>query len=584
MDRRLAAILIADAVGYSRLTHLDEEGTRSRFLDYLKSIFEPEIAKTNGRIVKTMGDGLLVEFHSVVSALRCAIAAKEGLAKANAILPENKQLRFRIGINLGDVIAEGEDVHGDGVNLADRLQGLADPGGIVLSGTAYDQVRNKLDVALESLGEQRVKNIDEPVRAYCVSRVTALTVPPVLKLPDKPSIAVLPFQNMSGDPTQEYFADGVVEDIITALSRLRWLFVIARNSSFTYRGRAVSVKQVGHELGVRYVLEGSVRRAGNRVRITAQLIEAATATHIWSERYDRDLADIFALQDEITESVVGAIEPELLRIEELRATRKSPESMDAWDHYMRGMWRFSQFSPDDVRQAEPLMRQAILIDPKLALGHIGLARVLALKILWGWSEDLDADRRAAYLSARRAVELDEKEAYSHYTLAWAHLLNGRPEAALMEAQKSIELTPNFALANYIVGVIQLFHGHFEQVYEPISRAMRLSPHEPQKFLFYNFLALAEYHQGRYEAALRTAQLGLAVRPFHWLYRICAACYGQLGRLPEAKVALADLDRALPKNSVHQWEITNPYVDPSHRAHFIEGMDKAGWTAPDEVAG
>jgi tetratricopeptide (TPR) repeat protein len=360
---------------------------------------------------------------------------------------------------------------------------------------------------------------------------------------------------------------------------LRWLFVIARNSSFAYRGGAISVKQVGQELGVRYVLEGSVRRAGNRVRITAQLIEAATANHIWSERYDRDLADVFAIQDQITESVVGAIEPELLRIEELRAARKTAESMDAWDHYMRGMWRFYQFSPDDVAQAEPLMRQAIDIDPKLALGYIGLARVLALKILWGWSDDLNADRHTAYSAARRAVELDEKETYGHYTLAWANLFNGRPEAALIEAQRSTELTPSFALAIYILGVTYLFLGLFEQVADPINRAMRLSPHEPQKFLFYNYLALAEYHQGRFEESIRTAQLGIAVRPFHSLYRTLAACYGQLGRVGEAKVIISDLQRLLPRNADQQWEITHPYVNPVHRASFLEGLRKAGWVEP-----
>ncbi|HYM99307.1 MAG TPA: hypothetical protein VET25_06155, partial [Aestuariivirgaceae bacterium] len=427
--------------------------------------------------------------------------------------------------------------------------------------------------------------IARPVRAYRVTWDQTDTPeagsprPSVaLTLHDKPSIAVLPFTNMGGDPEQEYFADGICEDIITALSRSRWLFVIARNSSFTYKGRAVDVKQVGRELGVRYVLEGSVRKAANRVRVTGQLIDTSTGAHLWGERYDRDLADAFALQDEITESVVGAIEPELQRVEEQRAARKSPESMDAWDHYMRGMWRFYQFSSDDVAQAKLLMRQAIEIDPKFTLSHLGLARVLALKILWGWSENLDADRQAAYAAARRAVELDEKEAYGHYTLAWASLLIGRQTAALAEAQKSIDLTPNFALAYFILGVIRVFLGRFDQASDPINRAIQLSPHEPQKFLFYNFLALAQYHQGHFEEAARIAHMGIAVRPFHLLYRTLAACCGQLGRTVEAQIALADLRRLLPKNADRQWEITNPYIDPAHRAKFIEGMRKAGWNA------
>ena len=295
-------------------------------------------------------------------------------------------------------------------------------------------------------------------------------------------------------------------------------------------------------LGVRYVLEGSVRKAGNRVRITAQLIDASTGAHLWAERYDRDLADVFALQDEITESVVGAIEPELQRVEELRAARKSPKSMDAWDHYMRGMWRFYQFSSDDLADAEQLMRQSIKLDPKFTLGHIGLARVLVAKIMWGKSENLDADRQAAYAAARRAVELDEREAYGHYTLAWASLLTGRQEAALAEAQKSIDLTPNFALAFFVLGVSRIFLGRFDQASDPIQRAMRLSPHEPLKFVFFNFLALAQYHQGNFEEGARIARMGIDVRHSHMLYRTLAACCGQLGHAVEAEAALAELRR------------------------------------------
>jgi adenylate cyclase len=584
VERRLAAILAADVAGYSRLMGADEEGTLSTLNRY-RGVMTQLIEDHQGRVIGTAGDSLLAEFSSPVQAVRSAVAVQRSLARRNADLEHTRRMMFRIGINLGDVMVQGADLLGDGVNIAARLEQMAEPESILVSGPVWEQIQDKLSFPCTYLGEQTVKNIARPVRAYRVTwdqtdmpgaGLGGASAAP--KLPDKPSIAVLPFTNMGGDPEQEYFADGICEDIITALSQSHWLFVIARNTSFVYRGKATDIKHIGRELGVRYVQEGSVRKAGNRVRITAQLLDASTGAHLWSERYDRDLADVFALQDEITENVVGAIEPELQRVEELRAARKSPESMDAWDHYMRGMWRFYQFSSDDIVQAELLMQQAIKIDPKFTLGHIGLARVLALKILWGWSDNLDADRQAAYAAARRAVELDEKEAYGHYTLAWASLLMGQQEAALIEAQKSIDLTPNFALAYYILGVIRVFLGRFDQVSDPINRAIRLSPHEPQKFLFYNFLALAEYHQGHFEEGARIARMGIAVRPFHLLYRTLAACCGQLERANEAQAALADLRRLLPKDADHQWEITNPYIDPAHRARFIEGMRKAGWNA------
>jgi TolB-like protein/tetratricopeptide (TPR) repeat protein len=397
-----------------------------------------------------------------------------------------------------------------------------------------------------------------------------------LVLPDKPSIAVLPFTNMGSDPEQEYFADGISEDIVTALSKWRWLFVIARNTSFVYKGKAIDIKQVGRELGVRYVLEGSVRRAGARVRITAQLIEAATGTHLWGERYDHDLADVFAVQDEITERVVGAIEPELLEVERHRAAHKNPENMDAWDHYMRGMWRFYQFNPEDQTRARRLMGRAIELDSRFAQGYMGLARVLNATILWGWSENLDADRQAAYTAARRAVELDDKDPYVHYILAWVSLLMRQHENALAAAQKAIDLTPNFALAFFILGVTRVFLGRFDQASDPIHRAIRLSPHEPLKFFFCNFLSLAQYHQGNHEEAARIARLGIAIRPIYLLYRTLVACYGQLGRADDARVALAEMGRLMPKDAERMWEMTNPYVDPAHREQIIDGLHKAGW--------
>jgi TolB-like protein len=583
VERRLAAILAADVAGYSRLMGADEEGTL-KTLNLYRGVMTQLIEEHQGRVVATAGDSILAEFGSAVQAVRAAVAVQRALDRRNADLDETRRMRFRIGINIGDVMVQGADLLGDGVNIAARLEQMAAPGSILVSATVCEQIEGKLSFPCTYVGEQTAKNIARPVRTYRVAweqpdmaGAGPSGPPSAPALPAKPSIAVLPFTNMGSDPEQEYFADGISEDIITALSKSRWLFVIARNTSFVYKGKAIDIKQIGRDLGVRYVLEGSVRRAGNRVRITAQLIEAATGTHLWGERYDRDLADTFAVQDEITESVVGAIEPELRRVEGQRAARKNPETMDAWDHCIRGMWRYYHFNPEDHARAERLMRQAIELDPTFAQGHIGLSRVLASKIVFGWSENVDADRPASYAAARRAVELDEQDPYAHYALAWPSLLTGDLDNAVEAAQKAIDLAPNFALAYFGLGAARVFLGRFDQVADPFRRAMRLSPHEPLTFLFFHFLALAEYHQGHYEEAVKIARKGIGIRPFHMLYRTLAACYAQLGRLEEARLALAEMRRLMPKHAERLWDVTNPYVDPAHRAHFLEGLHKAGWT-------
>jgi adenylate cyclase len=371
--RRLAAILAADVAGYSRLIGANEEGTLGQLKALRAEIIDPKIVEHHGRIVKTTGDGLLVEFASVVDALRCAAEIQNAMAKGNAEIAAEKRIEFRIGINVGDIVIEDGDIFGDGVNVAARLEGLADPGGISVSARVQEDVAGKLDLTFEDLGEQSLKNIARPVRVYRVSNAAVQSPSPVapsaLPLPDKPSIAVLPFQNMSGDPEQEYFADGMVEEIITALSRIRWLFVIARNSTFTYKGRSVDVKQVGRELRVRYVLEGSVRKVGQRVRIATQLIDATIGNHVWAERYDRPLADIFAVQDEITERVVGAIEPELYAAEHLRSQRKLPESLDAWECVIRALSCITQSSLAGYNEAEALCRRAITVSPNYGQAH-----------------------------------------------------------------------------------------------------------------------------------------------------------------------------------------------------------------------
>ena len=394
-QRRLAAILAADVAGYSRLMAADESGTLARLKQLRAEVIEPKIAQFHGHIVGSAGDSLLVEFASAVNAVQCAVEVQEGLADQNANLPEDRRMAFRMGVNLGDVIAEDDTIHGDGVNIAARLEKLAEPGSVCIGRNVYDQVKGKLDYGYADLGEQRVHNIPEPVHAYRVkpSKPTADTSPGLstkdaLPLPDKPSIAVLPFENMSGDREQEYFADGMVEEIITALSRMRWLFVIARNSSFTYKGRAVDVKQVGRELGVRYVLEGSVRKAGNRVRITGQLIDTATGAHLWADRFDGALEDIFDLQDQVTASVVGAIAPKLEQAEIERAKRKPTENLDAYDYYLRGLAGFIN-GPEEGNDGGVcrIFSRAIELDPNFASAYGMAARCYAQRKSSGWMTD-----------------------------------------------------------------------------------------------------------------------------------------------------------------------------------------------------
>src|SRR6266849_3110354 len=416
--RRLAAILAADVVGYSRMIGADEEGTLVRLKSLRRRLIDPKIEEHRGRIVKTIGDGLLVEFHSVVDALRCADEVQRAMADAYASLPPDRRIVFRIGIHQGDVVFEEDgDIFGDGVNIAARLEGLAEPGGICVSARAQEDAAGRLDVAFEDMGDQQLRNIARPVRVY---RVGVSVAPrPSLALPDKPSLAVLSFTNMSGDPEQEFFADGIAEDIITVLSKSRSLFVIARNSSFTYKGRKVAVNDIGRELGVRYVLEGSVRKAGSRVRVTAQLIEAATGGHLWAERYDRDLADIFSVQDEITTKVSEAIQPALERSERERAARKPPDSLDAWESYHRGMWHFANVEASENEKARSFFRRAIELDPRFAPAEAALALTYLNEITL-FRPDLRAVNLPRALDhAGRAINVDVTDATAHAALARA---------------------------------------------------------------------------------------------------------------------------------------------------------------------
>jgi adenylate cyclase len=590
VERRLAAILAADVAGYSRLMGADEEGTHERLKAHLRQLIDPKINQHRGRTVKNTGDGMLVEFGSVVDAVRCAVKIQRGMIDRNADIPEDKHLSFRIGVNLGDVIVEPEDIFGDGVNIAARLEALAEPGGICISRTVYDHIGERLPYSFEDVGEQSVKNIARPVHVYRirldaepmalrVGASDAVSKSP-LSLPDKPSIAVLPFTNMSADPEQEFFADGIAEDIITALSRYPSLFVIARSSSFAFKGRAVDVKQVGDELGVRYVLEGGVRRAGNRIRISAQLVDADTGNHIWAERYDRDLADIFALQDDITEAVTIAVAPAIRDAELRRAVRKPTGNLDAWAAYQRGLWHLLKNNPDDNILAQGFFQQAIDLDLTFAGGYRGLALAFLQEASRSRTASPPDRRNSAESLARQAIALDGTDAEAHATLSNALRGRGDYDGALAEAERALALSPNLASAHGVFGATLIFSGHPREGLVALERSIRLDPHAADlaaQGYRLNTLALGHYFCGEYEAAVEAAKRAIRSDPnYPNAYRWLAAALGQLGRSAEAKEALEKAMAVGPVSFDMYVRQRVPWHRPEDYAHTLEGLRKAGW--------
>jgi adenylate cyclase len=577
VERRLAAILTADMAGYSRLMGADEEGTHARLKGHRRALVDPKIAEHHGRIVKNTGDGWLAEFPSVVDAVRCAVEVQRGMAERNAATPSEQRIEFRVGINLGDVIVEGDDIFGDGVNITARLEALAEPGGICVSRVVRDQVRDKLDFAFEDIGEQQVKNIARPVRVYRV-RATASERPntiavPALTLPDKPSVAVLPFTNMSADPEQEFFADGIAEDVITALSRYPSLFVIARNSCFTYKGRAVDLKQVGRELGVRYVLEGSLRRAGNRIRVTAQLVEAETGKHVWADRYDREVADIFALQDEIAEAVTIAVAPAIADAELNRAMRKAPGSLDAWAAYQRGLWHSGKASTEDNALAQKFFQQAIDLDPSFAGGYKGLSRARGQAADYQ-GRGLPEALSSAEALARRAVALDGADAEGRSRLANALYRQGDYEGGLAEAELALSISPNLADAHGERGATLIFSGRLKEGLAALERCVRLDPRRSAVRL--NQIALGLYLSREYEAAVEAAKRAIRLYPeYPNTHRWLAAALGQLGRFEAAKVALEKAIAIAPPAFDMYLRRRPPWIRPGDHAHMLEGLRKAG---------
>jgi TolB-like protein len=575
IERRLTAILAADVAGYSRLVEADEEGTLSQWKALWGTVIEPKIKEHRGRIARVIGDGMLAEFASVIDAVRCAVEVQRSVAERNANAPQDKRIEFRVGINFGELIIEHGDFWGDGVNIAARLEALAHPGGICVSGRVQEDTQGKLEIAFEFMGEQNLKNIVRPVRVYRVRFDGVTESTPALPLPSKPSIAVLPFQNMSGDPSEDYFADGVVEEITTALSRIRWLFVIARNSSFTYKGRMVDVKQVGRELGVRYALEGSVRKAANRVRVTAQLIDAVTGHHVWAERYDRELAAIFALQDEITERVVAAVEPQLYAAEGIRAKRKPPESLDAWECVVRALSCVNSRSQNDYAMARELLERAIELDPAYAQAYALFAYVMGLEVLYGWKPREIALARALE-AAQKAVVLDSDDAWAHFALGFVYGMTRRAEEAVVEHEKALALNPNFALAYTYQGSALAYLGRGEEALLKIDASERLSPRGLFQGVNNVCRAAAHFSAEQHRDAVSSARKSILDSPgIVTGYRMLVVNCALIGEIDEARAALKIVKRLQPDISVRWIAESVLFTRERDRQNYIEGFRLAG---------
>ena len=588
MERRLAAVLAADIAGYSLLMGRDEEGTLSRLKAFRKTLVDPTITAHRGRIVKTTGDGMLVEFASAVDAARCAVEVQRGVAVQNAGVPLNARIEFRIGIHVGDIIFDDNDIFGDGVNIAARLEGIAEPGGICISDDAQRQIRGKLDSPpFEDMGPQNLKNIAEPMRAWRLSvdakssaylsgdrsAETAQT----LALPDKPSIAVLPFQNMSSDAEQEYFADGTVEDIITALSRYPSLFVIARNSSFTYKGQAVDVKRIGRELGVRYVLEGSVRKVRDRVRVTGQLIDASTGAHLWADRFEGGLEDIFDLQDDITLRVVGAIAPKLEQAEIVRAMRKPTESLDGYDYYLRAMSNFHKGGREDISEALLLFRKAIEFDDKFSSAYGMAAWCYARRKMNGWADEGSSEGPEAERLAGRAVKCgnDDAVALASSGIAIGYMFTDFDRAVSL-LDRAQALNPNLAMAWHLGGWIRCFNGQQDLAVEHLERAVRLSPVDPQRPGMLAAIAAAHFSAGRFDAASSLSKTAMLEQSNNFIAALVAAAANAMaGNLDVATRAMERVCELDPNFRLHKVKYRLPNRQPETIALWEDALRRAG---------
>jgi adenylate cyclase len=581
VQRRLAAILAADVVGYSRLMGEDEEGTLARLNALRSEILHPKISEYGGRIVKTTGDGTLIEFPSAVDAVNHAIDVQRALARRAAEENRDSPMEFRMGINVGDVIIDGDDIFGDGVNVAARIEAIAEPGGISISGTVYDQVRGKLDLPFRDLGEQSLKNIAEPIRVITIPVASQSTVPQEATGASaffaRPAVAVLPFQNMSDDSGQEYFSDGLSEDLITALSLWRSFPVIARNSSFAYQGQSPDIRKVGKELGARYVIEGSVRKAGNRIRVTAQLINAETGHHIWAERFDRDLSDIFDLQDEISARVAATVVPELQRAEHKSSAAKQPRNLDAWDYVQRGMAHLHVFSKKSNSDAREMFGRALQIDHRYSQACSGTAYSYARDHFYEHETSRREEIRSKCMElARRAVEFDDHDAMAHAILGIAYDLMRQNEDAHSEYLKAHALNPSNSMAVTGLGLSLINMGRPDEGIPYIERALQLNPQDARNQIFLCFIARGHFTARRYETAIEFARKAVQEQfefPDPHIY--LAVSLAQLGNTEEARKEYEIADRLHP-GIANPSDWTHSYSNVDDNEHFLDGLRKAGW--------
>jgi len=585
VERKLAAILSADVVGYSRLMAEDEAGTIRTLTDYREEI-AMRVRQHRGRVVDTAGDSLLAEFPTATDAVSCAVETQGVLKVRNAAVLQDRKMEFRIGVYLGEVRVEGDRIYGDCVNIAARLEALAEPGGICISGTVHDQAERQLDLRCEDLGEQSLKNIPTPVRVYrirpkpegvgkdvALPGMTELTVP---GFSGRPAIAVLAFDNLSGDPDQEYFADGIAEDLTTRLSAWRDFPVIARNSSFTYKGEPVDVKQVSRELGVRYVVEGSVRKSGERIRISAQLIDATTGHHVWAERYDREMRDIFALQDEITEAIVGSMHPELLRFEGEHAAGMEPGNLDAWDCMARGLWHLWRLTKEDNSAARSLFERAIELDPNFARGFSGLAMVHLVDGYLQWTDSPVRSYAEMAAAAKQSVALDDKNPFGQLVLGWTCLPTGQRDKMIAALERAIRIDPSLATAYALLGLVLSQGGRTDEGIENLEKAMRLSPHDPLMNLFLLGMSIAHFADEKYTEAADWAQRSIRSRLVEpAAYRYLAASYAHLGRFDEARRALREMFVLDPKFSLATDRVILSTADPAFVERLFDGLRRAG---------
>ena len=586
--RKLVAVVYADMVGYSRLIGLDDAGTLDRLRALRRDLIDPAIDVHSGTIVQTGGDSLLIVFDSIDGAVRCAVKVQQQVPSYDGHQPPDQAIRFRIGINIGDAIADGTDLHGDAVNVAARLQAECPPGGICLSRSVRDHVHGRLDLAFEELGSLTLKNIARPIEAFVLWPDMGATTPkPVersllqdageaLPLPDKPSIAVLPFTNLSTDLEQEFFSDGIADDLITELSRSRSLLVIARNSSFSYRGTSVDMRQVARELRVRYLVEGSVRREERRVRINAQLIDAETSNYIWAERYDRGIESVFAVQDELTLAIITAIRPAVADAEYRRTLRRPPESLSAWEAYQRGLWHKSKLKLEDILQAREFFKQAAGLDPTFAVPHAELADLIVLEVIYFASRPL-SDLKLAEEEAQIAVELDPSDASAHTILARSLANAGAFNLAFNHVDRALAIQPDSADALRMKGIMLVHNDRLGEGRELLARSMRMDPHD--KFIANTqcFIGVSYFGEHKYESAIHSLREALGHRPTHiWSLQWLAASLGQLGRTREASDVLQKAALISPEAFDRHTCQRPPNFHPEHHERMLDGLRRAGW--------